>query len=179
MVDAGIAVMGHLGLTPQSLGQLGGYRVQGKSLAAAESLLRDAEALERAGAFSVLLEAVPAETAAFVRERVNLLVYGIGAGPEVDGQLVISHDLLGNFVGEIAPKFVKRYADVGANVERAFGEYARDVRAGAFPGPEHCYQIDAADEALIREARRRGVPASARPTGARNAIGQSPAAVTP
>jgi len=170
MVDAGIAVMGHLGLTPQSLGQLGGYRVQGKSLAAAETLLRDAEALERAGAFSVLLEAVPAETAAFVRERVNLLVYGIGAGPEVDGQLVISHDLLGNFVGEISPKFVKRYADVGANVERAFGEYARDVRAGAFPGPEHCYQIDAVDEALIREARRRG---------ARNAFGQPPAAVTP
>jgi len=157
MVDAGIAVMGHLGLTPQSLGQLGGYRVQGKSLAAAEQLLRDAEALERAGAFSVLLEAVPAETAAFVRERVDLLVYGIGAGPEVDGQLVISHDLLGNFVGEIAPKFVKRYADVGANVERAFAEYARDVRAGAFPGPEHCYQIDAADEALIRAARQRTV----------------------
>ena len=170
MVDAGIAVMGHLGLTPQSLGQLGGYRVQGKSLAAAETLLRDAEALERAGAFSVLLEAVPAETAAFVRERVNLLVYGIGAGPDVDGQLVISHDLLGNFVGEISPKFVKRYADVGANVERAFAEYARDVRAGAFPGPEHCYQIDAVDEALIREARRRG---------ARNAFGQPPAAVTP
>src|SRR5207245_8117477 len=90
--DLGIAVMGHLGLTPQSLGQLGGYRVQGKSLAAAERLLRDAEALERAGAFAVLLEAVPAETAAFVRERVGLLVYGIGAGPEVDGQLVISHD---------------------------------------------------------------------------------------
>src|SRR5882762_8915957 len=96
MVDAGIAVMGHLGLTPQNLGQLGGYRVQGKSLAAAERLLRDAEALERAGVFSILLEAVPAETAAFVRERVGVLVYGIGAGPHVDGQLVISHDMLGN-----------------------------------------------------------------------------------
>lgn len=154
MVDAGIAVMGHLGLTPQSLGQLGGYRVQGKSLAAAERLLRDAEALERAGAFSVLLEAVPAETAAFIRERVGLLVYGIGAGPEVDGQLVISHDLLGNFVGAIAPRFVKRYAEVGAHVQQAFAEYAKDVRAGVFPGPEHCYQIDAADEASIRTARR-------------------------
>src|SRR5439155_1917787 len=84
MVDAGIAVMGHLGLTPQSMGQLGGYRVQGKCLAAAERLLRDAEALERAGAFAILLEAVPAETAAFVRERVGVLVYGIGAGPHVD-----------------------------------------------------------------------------------------------
>ncbi|HEV2672731.1 MAG TPA: 3-methyl-2-oxobutanoate hydroxymethyltransferase [Gemmatimonadales bacterium] len=163
MVDAGIAVMGHLGLTPQSLGQLGGYRVQGKSLAAAERLLRDAEALERAGAFAVLLEAVPAETAAFVRERVSVLVYGIGAGPDVDGQLVISHDLLGNFVGEIAPRFVKRYAEVGAHVERAFAEYARDVRAGVFPGPEHCYQIDAADEAVIRAARHRRKSPPVRP----------------
>jgi 3-methyl-2-oxobutanoate hydroxymethyltransferase len=159
MVDSGIAVMGHLGLTPQSLGQLGGYRVQGKSLAAAEQLLRDAEALERAGAFAILLEAVPAETAAFVRERVEVLIYGIGAGPEVDGQLVISHDLLGNFVGDIAPKFVKRYAEVGATVERAFAEYARDVRAGAFPAPEHCYEIAPADEALIRAARRKRAPA--------------------
>lgn len=153
MVDAGIAVMGHLGLTPQSLGQLGGYRVQGKSLAAAERLVRDAEALERAGVCSILLEAVPAETAALVRQRTSVPVYGIGAGPHVDGQLVISHDILGSFVGAIAPRFVRRYAEVGAAVERAFREYARDVRAGAFPGPEHCYPIDAADEAAIRTAR--------------------------
>jgi len=118
-----------------------------------------AEALERAGAFSILLEAVPAETAAFVRERVGVLVYGIGAGPHVEGQLVISHDLLGNFVGDIAPRFVKRYAEVGAHVERAFSEYARDVRAGVFPGPEHCYEIDVADEALIRAARQTPAPA--------------------
>src|SRR5467141_2830264 len=150
MVDAGIAVMGHLGLTPQNLGQLGGYRVQGKSLAAAERLLRDAEALERAGVFSILLEAVPAETAAFVRDRLSesVLVYGIGAGPHVDGQLVISHDMLGNFVGDISPRFVKRYAEVGTAVEGAFRAYARDVRSGAFPAPEHCYPIDPADEAL-------------------------------
>lgn len=155
MVDAGIAVMGHLGLTPQNMAQLGGYRVQGKSLAAAERLVRDAEALQRAGVFSILLEAVPAETAAFVRERLQVLVYGIGAGPCVDGQLSISHDILGNFVGEIAPRFVKRYADVGSDVERAFREYARDVRAGAFPGPEHCYAIDPVDEAEIRAGRQR------------------------
>jgi 3-methyl-2-oxobutanoate hydroxymethyltransferase len=86
-------------------------------------------------------------------------VYGIGAGPHVDGQLVISHDLLGNFVGDIAPRFVKRYAEVGADVQRAFSEYARDVRAGLFPGPEHCYEIDAADEALIRAARQTPAPA--------------------
>jgi len=153
MVDAGIAVMGHLGLTPQSLGQLGGYRVQGKSLAAAEQLVRDAEALERAGVFSILLEAVPAETAALIRERTGVLVYGIGAGPHLDGQLVISHDILGTFVGDISPRFVKRYAGVGAEIERAFREYAGEVRAGAFPGPEHCYCIAPEDEAEIREAR--------------------------
>jgi len=168
MVDAGIAVMGHLGLTPQSLGQLGGYRVQGKSLAAAERLLRDAEALQRVGVFSILLEAVPAETAAFVRERLDVLVYGIGAGPHVDGQLVISHDMLGNFVGEIAPRFVKRYAEVGSTVESAFRDYARDVRSGAFPAPEHCYPLDPADEASIREARiarkARPAPRSAPPS---------------
>ncbi len=152
MVDAGIAVMGHLGLTPQSLGQLGGYRVQGKSLAAAERLVRDAEALERAGVFAILIEAVPAETAALVRQRSGVPVYGIGAGADVDGQLVISHDILGSFVGDIAPRFVKRYADVGAAVERAFRAYAHDVRAGAFPRPEHCYPIEPADGAAIRAA---------------------------
>ena len=139
MVDAGICVMGHLGLTPQNLSQLGGYRVQGKSRAAVDRLIDDALALQDAGAFAVLLEAVPPEAAAQVRERLDLIVYGIGAGPHVDGQLVISHDLLGNFVGEISPRFVKRMANVGADVERAFGEYAREVRAGTFPAPEHCY----------------------------------------
>ncbi|MDE3174258.1 MAG: 3-methyl-2-oxobutanoate hydroxymethyltransferase [Gemmatimonadota bacterium] len=139
MADAGIAVMGHLGLTPQSLGQLGGYRVQGRSRAAVDRLIDDARALEDAGAFALLVEALPPEAAARVRDAVDLLVYGIGAGPHVDGQLVISHDMLGQFVGEIAPRFVKRYADVGADVERAFAAYAAEVRSGAFPAPEHCY----------------------------------------
>jgi 3-methyl-2-oxobutanoate hydroxymethyltransferase len=162
MTDAGIAVMGHLGLTPQSLGQLGGYRVQGKTLAAVEKLTDDALALQEAGAFSVLLEAVPAEAAAYVRERVDILVYGIGAGPHVDGQLVISHDALGSFVGDIRPKFVKRYADVGSVVEASFRQYASDVRAGRFPAPEHCYPIEASEEEAIRAAR---LPASAPVTG--------------
>jgi 3-methyl-2-oxobutanoate hydroxymethyltransferase len=153
MTDAGIAVMGHLGLTPQSLAQLGGYRVQGKTLADAERIVDDALALQEAGAFAVLLEAMPAETAALVRERVDILVYGIGAGPHVDGQLVISHDILGSFVGDIAPRFVKRYAEVGHEIERAIGEYAADVRAGRFPAPEHCYGIAADREAEIRNAR--------------------------
>ncbi len=153
MTDAGIAVMGHLGLTPQSLAQLGGYRVQGKTLAAAERLVDDALALQDAGAFALLLEAVPSETAAFVRERLDVLVYGIGAGPHTDGQLVISHDILGNFVGEIRPRFVSRYADVDACVTDAFTRYAADVRDGTFPGPQHCYPIDAGQEAAIHATR--------------------------
>ena len=154
MTDAGIAVMGHLGLTPQNLAQLGGYRVQGRSLEAARRLADDACALEEAGAFAILLEAMPAETAAFVREQVGVPVYGIGAGPDLDGQLVISHDILGNFVGDIAPKFVRRYASVGDEIERAFRCYAEDVRNGRFPGPEQCYDIDPAAEASIRGARQ-------------------------
>ncbi len=154
IADAGIAVMGHLGLTPQSLGQLGGFRVQGKTLAAAEQLLDDALALQEAGAFAVLLEAIPAETAEFVRERVDLLVYGIGAGPHVDGQLVIVHDVLGSFIGDIAPRFVRRYAEIGATTEQAIRAYAADVRAGRFPAPEHCYQMDDADAAELRAASR-------------------------
>ena len=153
MTDAGIAVMGHLGLTPQSLGQLGGYRVQGKTLAAVERLTEDALALQDAGAFAVLLEAIPAEAAAYVRERLDILVYGIGAGPHVDGPLVISNDALGSFVGAIRPRFVKRYADVGGVVEASFRQYASDVRARRFPALEHCYPIDAAEEEAIRAAR--------------------------
>jgi 3-methyl-2-oxobutanoate hydroxymethyltransferase len=149
MTDAGIAVMGHLGLTPQSLGQLGGYRVQGKTLAAVEQLVVDAIALQDAGIFALLLEAVPAAAASFVRARIDIPVYGIGAGPDLDGQLVISHDILGNFVGEIRPRFVRRYADLDAVVTAAFREYAEDVRARRFPGPEHCYPIDPGDASQI------------------------------
>ena len=149
MTNAGINVMGHLGLTPQSLAQLSGYRVQGKTLAAVESLVFDALALQEAGAFAVLLEAMPPVAAAYVRERVDILVYGIGAGPHVDGQLVISHDILGNFVGDIAPRFAKQYATVGSTVEQAFRTYASEVRSAAFPAPEHWYPIDEAHEAGI------------------------------
>ena len=155
MTDAGIAVMGHLGLTPQNLAQLGGYRVQGKTLAAAERLLEDALVLQEAGAFALLLEAVPAETAAFVRDRLDILVYGIGAGPHTHGQLVISHDILGNFVGDIRPRFIKRYADVDVSVTDAFRRFAEDVRGGVFPAAEHCYPIDTGEEAAIRATRDR------------------------
>ena len=154
MTDAGIAVMGHLGLTPQSQAQLGGYRVQGKTLKAVQRLTDDALALQDAGAFAILLEAVPAEAAAYVRERLDILVYGIGAGPHVDGQLVISHDILGNFVGDIRPRFVRRYADLDIAVENAFRAYADDVRACRFPAAEHLYPIEPAHEAEIRAERR-------------------------
>lgn len=142
MVDAGICVMGHLGLTPQNLSQLGGYKVQGKSRAAADKLVDDALALQDAGAFAILLEAMPAEAAAYVRDKLDILVYGIGAGPHVDGQLVISHDILGTFVGDIAPKFVKQYARIGNEIENVFRAYADDVRNVRFPAPEHCYPVD-------------------------------------
>jgi 3-methyl-2-oxobutanoate hydroxymethyltransferase len=161
MVDAGIAVMGHLGLTPQSQGQLGGYRVQGKTLAAVERLVDDARTLQDAGAFAILLEALPADAAAYVRERVEVPVYGIGAGPEVDGQLVIVHDLLGGFVGDVTPRFVRRYAELDVVIGQAFAAYAADVRAGRFPGPEHCYPIDESEAAAIR-ARRVRDPAADR-----------------
>ncbi len=140
MVDAGIATMGHVGLTPQNAAQLGGYRVQGRTRDGVAALVDDARALEDAGAFAVLLEAMPPEAAAEVRAALTVPAYGIGAGPHVDGQLLIAHDLLGSFVGEIRPKFVKRYAEVGRVIEAAFREYAEEVRAGKFPGEEHWYR---------------------------------------
>src|SRR5258708_19180236 len=118
------------------MGPVGGERVTGTWRFAAEQLGGDGVALEEAGAFAILLEAMPAETAAYGRERVDLLVYGIGAGPHVDGQLVISHDILGTFVGDVAPRFVRPYARLGADIEQAFRAYAADVRAGRFPAPE-------------------------------------------
>ena len=150
IADAGIAVMGHLGLTPQSLGPLGGYRVQGRTAAATQQILDDARALVDAGAFAILLEAMPPESAACVRDGVDVPVYGIGAGPQLDGQLVISHDLLGNFVGDIAPRFVSRLASVDAVVTEAFTRYAEDVRHRAFPAARHCYSLR--PDAASREA---------------------------
>ncbi|HSJ62681.1 MAG TPA: 3-methyl-2-oxobutanoate hydroxymethyltransferase [Gemmatimonadaceae bacterium] len=166
MSDAGIAVMGHLGLTPQSLGQLGGYRVQGRSLDAVERLADDARTLQEAGAFAILLEALPAEATAFVRERVEIPVYGIGAGPEADGQLVIVHDLLGGFVGDITPRFARRYAELDVLIPAAIAAYASDVRSGRFPGPEHCYPIDEAEAVAIRARRQAAAPERVRHTEA-------------
>ena len=136
IVGAGIPVMGHLGLTPQSVNQLGGFRTQGKSAAAATRLLEDALLLEDAGCFSIVLESVPGRLGEFISKKLGIPTIGIGAGAGCDGQVLVTHDLLGLF-DRFTPKFARRYANIYAEMERAFTAYRRDVENGAFPGPEH------------------------------------------
>ena len=145
IVEAGIPVMGHLGLTPQSINAFGGFKVQGKTEAAARKLIEDAKALEAAGAFSVVLECVPAKLAAKVTEAVGIPTIGIGAGAGCDGQVLVYQDMLGMF-SDFTPKFVKRYANVGEAMREAFATYVDEVGAGTFPAEEHTYAI--ADEVL-------------------------------
>src|ERR671935_3333388 len=132
LTDNGIAVMAHVGLTPQRVAQLGGFKVQAKTARAARKLIDDAVALEEAGAFSIVLESVPAAVGAMATERLAIPTIGIGAGPDCDGQVLVLHDVLGLF-GEFKPKFAKRYADLGAAVEAALREFDREVRDGSFP----------------------------------------------
>ena len=139
MIDAGIPVMGHIGLTPQSVNQFGGYRVQGRSDENAHLLIKDAKALEAAGAFAVVLEAVPAELATEVTDSVQIPTIGIGAGPDCSGQVLVFHDFLGITDGR-QPQFVKRYAELGAEIKRAAAAFAHDVADGSYPGPEHSYE---------------------------------------
>lgn len=141
IVGAGIPVMGHLGLTPQSVNVLGGFRPQGKSAVAGRRLLEDALLLEEAGCFSLVLESVPARLAAFVTSRLSIPTLGIGAGIGCDGQVLVTHDLLGLF-DRFTPKFVKKYANFHGEMQRAFSEYLHDVRAREFPGPEHSIEMD-------------------------------------
>ncbi len=138
LVDAGIPVMGHLGLTPQSVNQFGGFRVQGRSEEAAHRILADAKDLEAAGAFSVVLESVPAELARKVTGSLEVPTIGIGAGPHCDGQVLVYHDVFGITQGHV-PRFVKRYADVGDTIKQAARAFAREVAEGIYPGPEHTY----------------------------------------
>ncbi len=140
MVEAGIPVMGHLGLTPQSIRQLGSYRVQGKQPPAARRLLSEARVLEEAGAFAVVLELVPAEVAEKVSRELSVPTIGIGAGPGCDGQVQVFHDLLGLCHG-FAPRHARRYAEIGAAIDDALQTYVAEVRAGAFPGPEHSASV--------------------------------------
>jgi 3-methyl-2-oxobutanoate hydroxymethyltransferase len=163
LVGAGIPVMGHLGLTPQSATMLGGFKAQGRSAEKALALLEDARALEAAGCFSLVLEAVPAPVAARISERLAIPTIGIGAGPGCDGQVLVWHDLLGLYAGRPA-RFVKRYADVGTAIRAALQAYAEDVREHRFPEEQHTYamsedELAAFERALSDEcehARERG-----------------------
>jgi 3-methyl-2-oxobutanoate hydroxymethyltransferase len=140
IVECGIAVMGHIGLTPQSVSALGGFKAQGKTAEAAHRLLDDARALEEAGAFSIVLEAVPDRVAELITQELSIPTIGIGAGPGCDGQVLVTHDLLGLFE-RFTPRFVRRYANLAETMRQAFAAYREDVRAGAFPTAEHSFTI--------------------------------------
>ena len=142
LVEAEIPVMGHVGLTPQSINAMGGFHVQGKSSDAARQLERDARAVEAAGAFAVVLESMPRELAARITEKLHIPTIGIGAGPDCDGQVLVLHDILGLTMGH-TPKFARKYADVGAEISRAAAEYCRDVRNGTFPSDSESYHSPA------------------------------------
>ena len=144
IVDAGIPVMGHVGLTPQSATLLGGYKAQGRTAAAAKRLVEEAKALERAGCFSIVLEAIPPAVATHITEAVGIPTFGIGAGPSCTGQLLVWHDLLGILPGP-KPRFVKSYADLAGIIRTALEAYVADVRSGAFPGEQHTYGMPEAE----------------------------------
>ncbi len=140
IVSAGIPVQGHLGLTPQSAAQLGGFKVQGKTADAAQRIIDDALALADAGCFSIVLEAIPAEIAGMITEKVPVPTIGIGAGPKCDGQVLVFHDLVGLF-DRFVPKFVKQYTNISREIERAITEFKKEVEEGSFPSKEHTFKI--------------------------------------
>lgn len=141
ITDAGIPVVAHIGMTPQSVNAFGGFKVQGKSEDKARQILSDAFDVQEAGAFMVVLECVPAKLAALISEKLVIPTIGIGAGYGCDGQVLVWQDMLGLF-SDYVPKFVKHFANVGETMKKAFSDYDREVKAGAFPSDEHCYKID-------------------------------------
>jgi 3-methyl-2-oxobutanoate hydroxymethyltransferase len=141
IVAAGIPVMGHLGLTPQSVHQLGGFRAQGKSVQAAKRMLEDAIALQDAGCFGIVLESVPARLAELISQRLEIPTIGIGAGVGCDGQVLVTHDLIGLF-DRFVPRFVKQYAHIHAEMSRALSAYREDVSARRFPAEEHTFTME-------------------------------------
>ena len=155
IVEGGMSVMGHIGLTPQSSGQLGGFRAQGRTAEAATELTKDALAIEKAGGFALLVEAVPPEVGKIITDMLRIPVLGIGAGMHTDGQLLIVGDMLGYFEA-FTPKFVKKYAELGLTIEKAFRAFSEDVRTGTFPEEKHCYRMLEGEheklQALLREA---------------------------
>jgi 3-methyl-2-oxobutanoate hydroxymethyltransferase len=151
LVGAGIPVMGHIGLTPQSATMLGGFKAQGRTAEKARRLFEEALELEAAGVFALVLEAVPAPVAARITATLEIPTIGIGAGADCDGQVLVYHDLLGLFEGQ-APRFVKRYADVAAQIRDALEAYVADVRSGAFPEERHTYSMPEEELALFEDA---------------------------
>lgn len=152
VVEAGIPVMGHIGLTPQLTAKLGGFKVQGKDAATSVQLVRDAQALEAAGCFSIVLEAIPDRVAKLITETISIPTIGIGAGPHCSGQILVLADMIGLF-DKFTPKFAKRYCDVSAEVSRALGEFVGEVKSGQFPLKEHSFtikddELDAVQSAL-------------------------------
>ena len=145
LVDGGIPVMAHIGLTPQTASQLGGFKVQGKDEAAAQRMLTEAMKLEEAGAFSIVLEAIPAPLAKLITEKVGIPTIGIGAGVDCDGQVLVLHDMIGLF-DRFVPKFVKKYANVSEDILSALNAYAEEVASGSFPAAEHSFTMK--DEVL-------------------------------
>jgi len=150
IVDCGIPVMGHIGLTPQSIHQLGGHKVQGKTPDAAERLLGDARALEQAGVFAIVLELVPAPLSKLITEKVSIPTIGIGAGPDCDGQVQVISDLLGMFA-DFVPKHAKQYAKLAGTIRTAITDYMAEVKSGSFPTAEHSSTID---DSLLEELAR-------------------------
>jgi 3-methyl-2-oxobutanoate hydroxymethyltransferase len=151
LVEAGIPVMGHIGLTPQSVNQLGGFKVQGKTPAAAVQLMHDAQALEQAGAFAIVLETIPAQLAEILTDRMSVPTIGIGAGPGCDGQVQVFHDMLGMYEAFV-PKHAKRYADAASVIRDGIACYAEEVRSGAFPTEKESFKMDPAALSELRPA---------------------------
>lgn len=150
IVDSGMVVIGHIGLTPQSSSQMGGFRAQGNTAEAAMLLLEDAKACEEAGVSILLVEGVPAETGKLITEALRIPVYGIGAGPYTDGQLLIVSDMLGIFQ-TFTPKFVKKYANLAEDMKQAFQNYIREIREGRFPTADYCYKMKAGEADRLKE----------------------------
>jgi len=150
IADGGMLVMGHIGLTPQSSGQLGGFKAQGRTAETAQELIKDAKAIEDAGAFALLVEAVPPEVCEVIRDLLSIPIYSIGAGPAADGQLMICSDVLGIFQA-FTPKFVKKYENLAERTIEAFKKYASEARQGSFPAEEHTYKMANGEFTKLKE----------------------------
>ncbi|MFR3685048.1 MAG: 3-methyl-2-oxobutanoate hydroxymethyltransferase [Enterococcus sp.] len=149
---ASIPVMGHIGLTPQSIHAFGGFKVQGKTIEAAQKILQDALAVEKAGAFAIVLEAIPADLAALITRKLTIPTIGIGAGNQTDGQVLVYQDMLGMY-GEMQPKFVKRYVDLGAEMNSAIQDYKTEIQQEQFPAAEHTFSIAPEIIAALEEGK--------------------------